>query len=780
MKDSPTIGLVGNPNCGKTTLFNAFTGARQQVGNWPGVTVERKSGTWRRGGREFLVVDLPGVYALGAVSESSIDERVARDYILSGDADLFVNIVDASNLERNLYLTAQLIEMRVPFVLALNMFDVARERRIRIDAEALARELGCPVVPLVAHRGEGVDALGEAIERALSEPPVPPIELGYHSDVEAAIAELLPHLAPMAAARSVNERWLAIKLLEGDIGAYALVGADIVHRATALQEAIAERAGEDADILVADSRYGFANSLIQTAVKRLGVVHQTLTDRIDRIVLHRLFGIPIFLVVMYALFLFTINVGSAFIDFFDQVAGTLLVDGGGALLGTLGAPEWIVVLLAGGVGGGIQTVATFVPIIACLYLFLSFLEDCGYMARAAFVMDRLMRAIGLPGKSFIPLIVGFGCNVPAIMATRTLENRRDRILTVMMAPFMSCGARLPVYALFAAAFFPQGGQNVVFALYLIGIAFAVLTGLTLRHTLLKGDASPFVMELPPYHLPTLKGIALRTWDRLKAFVIRAGRIIIVCVVALNTLGSIAADGSFGHENTERSLLAGISRAITPVFVPMGLSEDNWPATVGLFTGIFAKEAVVGTLDALYTSLAAADAGQTEGESGESEGFDLAAGLLAALATIPENLAQLADALTDPLGLGIASTSDPAEAAESQGVAVGTFGAMASRFDGQIGAFAYLLAVLLYLPCVSATAAIWRETGAMWTTFSILWTTGLAYGAAVVVYQIGTWQRDPGQALAWIAGVAVVFAGSITLMRQFGLRRPSGAAAVPAE
>ncbi|HRW61172.1 MAG TPA: ferrous iron transporter B, partial [Defluviicoccus sp.] len=343
MKDSPTIGLVGNPNCGKTTLFNAFTGARQQVGNWPGVTVERKSGTWRRGGREFLVVDLPGVYALGAVSESSIDERVARDYILSGDADLFVNIVDASNLERNLYLTAQLIEMRVPFVLALNMFDVARERRIRIDAEALARELGCPVVPLVAHRGEGVDALGEAIERALSEPPVPPIELGYHSDVEAAIAELLPHLASTAAARSVNERWLAIKLLEGDIGAYALVGADIVHRATALQDAIAERAGEDADILVADSRYGFANSLIQTAVKRLGVVHQTLTDRIDRIVLHRLFGIPIFLVVMYALFLFTINVGSAFIDFFDQVAGTLLVDGGGALLGGLGAPEWIIV-----------------------------------------------------------------------------------------------------------------------------------------------------------------------------------------------------------------------------------------------------------------------------------------------------------------------------------------------------------------------------------------------------------------------------------------------------
>ncbi|MFZ1414504.1 MAG: Fe(2+) transporter permease subunit FeoB [Defluviicoccus sp.] len=779
MKAGPTIGLVGNPNCGKTTLFNALTGARQQVGNWPGVTVERKSGIWRRGGREFQVVDLPGVYALGEVSESSLDERVARDYILAGEADIFVNIVDASNLERNLYLTAQLIEMRVPLVIALNMFDIARERRIRIDAEALARELGCPVVPLVAHRGEGLSALGEAIERALIERPVPPIELGYDGAVEAAIAELMPHLAPTAAARGVNGRWLAVKLLEGDTGAYALVTPEIVHRATALQEAIAERSGEDADILVADSRYGFANSLIQSAVTRLGVVRQTVTDRIDRIVLHRLFGIPIFLVVMYALFLFTINVGSAFIDFFDQVAGTLLVDGGGALLNALAAPEWLTVLVAGGIGGGIQTVATFVPIIACLYLFLSFLEDCGYMARAAFVMDRLMRTIGLPGKSFIPLIVGFGCNVPAIMATRTLENRRDRILTVMMAPFMSCGARLPVYALFAAAFFPQGGQNIVFALYLIGIAFAVLTGLTLRHTLLKGDASPFVMELPPYHLPTLKGIVLRTWDRLKSFVIRAGRIIIVCVVALNTLGSVATDGSFGHENTERSLLASIGRAITPAFAPMGLSKDNWPATVGLFTGIFAKEAVVGTLDALYTSLAAADAGRAD-EGSDDGGFDLGAGLLAALATIPANLAQLADALTDPLGLSIASTPDLAAAAETQGVAVGTFGAMASRFDGQIGAFAYLLAVLLYLPCVSAVAAIWRETGPMWTIFSILWTTGLAYGAAVIVYQVGTWQRDPGQALAWTAGVALVFAGTIIFMRQFGLHRPSGAAAVPAE
>jgi len=761
-----SICLVGNPNCGKTTLFNALTGARQQVGNWPGVTVERKTGVYRSGADDVTVVDLPGVYSLAVTSVSSLDERIARDFVLSGEAGVVVNIVDASNLERNLYLTTQLLEMRVPMVVALNMLDVARERRIRIDAGALAERLGCPVVPLVASRGEGVDRLRREIDACCAQRRVPSVELGYGSEVENAIVALEPLLDGHAGPGVPSTRWLAVKLLEGDEGAYALVPETLRAEADRIAAHVGAEAGEDCDILIADSRYGLANALIRESVVREGVVRRTLSDRIDRVVLHRAFGIPIFLAVMYLLFLFTINFGGAFIDVFDQVTGTLLVDGGGALLTGLGSPDWLTTIIAGGIGGGIQTVATFIPIIGCLYLFLSFLEDSGYMARAAFVMDRLMRAVGLPGKSFIPLIVGFGCNVPAIMATRTLEHRRDRIMTVMMAPFMSCGARLPVYALFAAAFFPEGGQNLVFALYLIGIAFAVGTGLLLKSTLLKGETAPFVMELPPYHMPTLTSVLLRTWDRLKTFVFRAGKVIVPVVVLLTVLGSLGTDGSFGNDNTDRSVLAEVAKVATPVLQPMGISEDNWPATVGMITGIFAKEAVVGTLNALYSALGEADAGAA---SEESDGFDLLAGLQAAFATIPANLADLADAVTDPLGLNIVGASDMASAAEAQEVDVATFGAMAARFDGQIGAFAYLLAVLLYMPCVAAIGAVYRETGRQWAIFASLWTTGLGYGAAVLAYQIGTFSRNPMSAGAWIVGVLAVFAAVLLAFRAAGER-----------
>ena len=771
-----TICLVGNPNCGKTTLFNALTGARQQVGNWPGVTVERKTGAYQGAGGAVTVVDLPGVYSLAVTSVSSLDERIAREFVLGGGADLVINILDASNLERNLYLTVQLLEMRVPLLVALNMLDVARDRRIRIDVAALAERLGCPVVPLVASRGEGIAHLRAEIDRVAGARRVPKVDLGYGAEIEHALAELEPLLVGAVVAPSADIQWLAIKLLEGDEGALAMVPANIREAAERIAERAGDRAGEDCDILIADSRYGFANALVRETMQREGVVRRTVSDRIDRVVLHRLAGIPIFLGVMYLLFLFTINFGSAFIDFFDQFAGTLLVDGTAEVLNGIGGPPWLTALLANGVGGGVQTVATFIPIIACLYLFLSALEDSGYMARAAFVMDRLMRSVGLPGKSFIPLIVGFGCNVPAIMATRTLENRRDRILTVMMAPFMSCGARLPVYALFAAAMFPTGGQNIVFALYLIGIGFAVMTGLVLKKTLLKGETAPFVMELPPYHLPTLRGILLRTWERLREFLYRAGRVIVAVVVVLSFFNSWGTDGSFGNQDTERSVLAAAGKAMTPALAPMGISQDNWPATVGMLTGIFAKETVVGTLNALYGSLAE-DAAT---EDGEAEAFDLWGGISAAFATIPANLADLADRALDPLGLDIVQTGDLQAAAEAQEVDVGTFGAMASRFDGQIGAFAYLLAVLLYMPCVSAVAAIYRETGPRWAVFASLWTTGLGYGAAVVVYQAGTFDRDPFGAAAWIGAILLLFTVTLVAFRVAGegdaARQPATAGA----
>jgi ferrous iron transport protein B len=476
-------------------------------------------------------------------------------------------------------------------------------------------------------------------------------------------------------------------------------------------------------------------------------------------------GIPIFLGVMYLMFMFTINVGGAFIDFFDLFVGALLVDGLSELLTEFGSPSWLTTLVANGIGGGVQVVATFIPIIGFLYLFLSFLEDSGYMARAAFVMDRFMRFIGLPGKSFVPLIVGFGCNVPAIMATRTLENQRDRILTILMNPFMSCGARLPVYALFAAVFFPVGGQNLVFGLYLLGIAVAVMTAFIMKNTLLKGDASPFIMELPPYHLPTLHGIGLRTWDRLKNFIFRAGKLIVPMVLVLTFLNSYGTDGSFNNENTEKSVLSEIGRGMTPIFHPMGIEADNWPATVGIFTGILAKEAVVGTLDALYTQLAMTDSQLNSPEPP----FDLWQAIGTAFATIPKNLATLTENILDPLGLNIGEMSDTTEVAEAQAVNVNTFGAMITRFDGQAGAFAYLLFILLYFPCAAATAAIYRETDLKWTIFIAGWTTGLAYLFATVFYQLATFTRHPLTSLAWTGSLLLLFSLVILLLYYYGQR-----------
>lgn len=795
MKTKYIIGVVGNPNCGKTTLFNALTGSKQRVGNWPGVTVERKVGRYTFNATEFELVDLPGTYSLEVSDDSvSVDEQIARDYVAAREADLVINIADASNLERNLYLTSQLLEMKVPMLVALNMIDVAAERGIEVDASILQQRLGCPVLPVVAATGKGVPELKQAILDAASAVQAPNVQFSYASPIERAVATLQPQIAATAASARVDVRWLAIRLLEGDSLARQIAGDAVDSTVAALQQETESALGDDIDICLADARYGFVSRVTDGAVKRKGEVARSISDKIDRIVLNRLLGIPIFLLAMHLMFMFTINIGGSFIDAFDIVSGAVFVDGLAELLGGIGSPEWLTVLLANGIGGGIQVVATFIPVVGFLFLFLSILEDSGYMARAAFVMDRFLRSIGLPGKSFVPMIVGFGCTVPAVMATRTLEHQRDRLITVAMAPFMSCGARLPVYALFAAAFFAAYGQNIVFLLYLIGIAVAVFTGLVLKNTLLRGEVTPFVMELPPYHMPTLKGILLRTWDRTKGFVIRAGRVIVPMVLVLNVLNSVGTDGSFGNEDSDKSVLSEVGRTITPLFTPFGLTEENWPASVGIFTGVLAKEAVVGTLDSLYGALgeeAAAAQEPTEPRSQanpkplswradmseeslpaavaeESDvSYDMLGDISEGLATIPANLTDAFGTWLDPLGLDIGDVTDQVAAAEAQEVELGTFGAMNERFGGTAGAFAYLLFVLLYFPCAAAIAAVRRETTARWTLFVGAWTTGLAYVVATVYYQVATFAQHPGSSSAWIAGMLGALALSIFAMRMYG-------------
>lgn len=753
------IGVVGNPNCGKSTLFNCLTGAKQQVGNWPGVTVDRKAGSYRFKESVVEVVDTPGIYSLAA---SSLDEKIARTFVLSGQADLIVNIVDASNIERNLYLTSQLLEMQVPLIVALNMMDMAAKRQLTIDVQGLAERLGCPVIPLTATKNKGVDELKEMIFRGVGTISPQVAKIVYPASVQEARQVLTADLEDACLANGLDPYWLSLKLLEGDSMGEEMAGPAIIAKAVVMQEKIEQLEDEEADIVIASARYGFVSWLTSDLVKKRGLVNATLSDRIDRIVLNRIFGIPIFLAAMYLMFMFTINLGGAFIDFFDQFAGTIFVDGFSEVLTALHTPEWLIAILAG-IGGGIQTMATFIPPIGFMFLFLSFLEDSGYMARAAFVMDRFMRFIGLPGKAFVPLLVGFGCNVPAIMATRTLENERDRTLTILMNPFMSCGARLPVYALFAAAFFPVGGQNIVFLLYLIGIGFAVLTGLILKNTLLKGEAVPFVMELPPYHMPMLRSVILRSYDRLKTFLFKAGKVLVPVIMILSFLNSLGTDGSFGNEDTEQSALASMSKVITPLLKPLGVTEENWPATVGIFTGIFAKEAVVGTLDALYTGIDK----QTSKDGASEDPFNFWGGIIGAFATIPENLLAVVDTFTDPLGISIGDISDASTAAEEQSVNITTFGSMINLFGSKSAAFAYMLFVLLYFPCSAAIAAVYRETNLAWTAFAGFWTSFLAYLASTLFYQTANFAAHPGYSMTIITIDLCAFASVILIMKTIG-------------
>lgn len=772
-----TICIVGNPNCGKTTLFNALTGSRQEVGNWPGVTVDKKTGRYAFEGEEVEIVDLPGIYSITPASASGEDERVARDYILSDEAQAVINIVDASNLERNLYLTAQLIEMRVPMLVVVNMLDIAQTHKLRIDLKALEHELGCPVLGVVASRGQGVKNLMRGIRDFLAKPVVPPMRIRYEAAIEKAAGDIARILDDMKGRRT---GWCAMELIEGAPNMEPLLPQGAMARVKPVLDDFQAAFQGEADIAVADARYRFVSGVCSRALVREGEASVTLTDKIDKVVLNRWLGLPIFLCVMYVMFLFTQNFGGAFIDFFDILFGGIFVDGFGELLTRLGSPEWLRVILADSIGGGIQTISTFIPPVFFLFFFLAILEDSGYMARAAFVMDRLMRALGLPGKAFVPLLVGFGCGVPAIMATRTMDRAVDRIVTIMMAPFMSCGARLPVYVLFATAFFPHSGQNLVFAIYIIGILFAIFTGFMVKRWILPGEAAAFVMEIPPYHIPTVKGVMMRTWDRLKAFVSRAGRVIVVVVAVLCFLNSWGTDGSFGNEDTDHSVLSEIGRTISPVLAPMGVTQENWPAAVGIFTGILAKEAVVGTMNSLYDAMArtqnekaaaadgaAAAAADAAGESDAGgEGWSLGAILSEAGQSVVDNLAGMASAFTDPLGVRVGDLSDTAAAAEEQGVAADSIAVMQKLFGSQLAAFAYLMMVLLYMPCVAAIAAVYREAGAAWTLFLAAWTTVLGYSAATIVYRVGTFAEDPAYAVTAIGISVALLAGLIAFMRNW--------------
>ncbi|MDK0862514.1 ferrous iron transport protein B [Clostridium perfringens] len=590
-----TIALAGNPNCGKTSLFNLLTKSRQHIGNWPGVTVEKKEGTLKFKGESYKVIDLPGTYSLGAYSE---DEIVARNYILNDKPDVVINVVDATNLERNLYLTTQLIEMGANVVIALNMIDQAETLNIEIDTNKLSKRLGVPIIKTSALKNKGIEELIETSIHAKKNEKL--ININYGEDIEMEIKNLSSLLETYKNKLEFPVNWTALKLLENDEyikdKIKQLNAPSIFTKLEESNKTIEKNVGFEADMSIVDKRYSFISSITEDVIKKPNEKQVTTTEKIDKIVTNKYLGIPIFALIMYCLYELTFIIGAGIQEWFGDLiakAGVIVSD----FIANMGAPELLVGFVNDGLFGGVGAVLSFLPLIMVMYFLLGLLEDSGYMARAAYVMDRLMRGLGLHGKTFVSMIVSVGCNVPGIMSTRTLENKKDRMIAILINPFISCGARMPIYAVFVEAFFPTHQGLVLFSLYVLGIIVALISGKIFSKTLFKGESSYFVMELPAYRMPSIKNVFLLMWEKAGAFFKKAGMIIFPMMIVLWALSILP----LGVEpNSEYSILGMIGSFVAPLFVLAGYG--TWQAGVSLITGILAKESVVATMGMVYAGI----------------------------------------------------------------------------------------------------------------------------------------------------------------------------------
>ena len=703
-RDKVTVALGGNPNSGKTTIFNALTGARQHVGNYPGVTVEKRTGKCRHGDLSVQVVDLPGTYSLTAYST---EERIARSFLIDEKPDVVIDVVDASNLERNLYLAVQLIELGVPLVLALNMSDVARRRGIEFDLELLETLLGVPIVPTVGHTGVGVDdLLDAALAVANGERSVEPRRVQYGEEIECRLGELVAAIEHTAIdLNGVPRRWAALKLLEGDeLVRGGVANADVLSTADVAAQRLEATLGDNPEALIAERRYGFISGACQEAVRSTVESRHSMSDQIDAIATNRVLGLPIFLGLMYAVFQLTFTLGGPPMEWIEAAFAWL----GTTVSGwwSAGSESLLRSLLVDGVIGGVGGVLVFLPNILLLFLAIAILEDSGYMARAAFLMDRLMHKIGLHGKSFIPMLIGFGCSVPAIMATRTLESRRDRLTTMLVVPLMSCGARLPIYALIIPAFFPSAWHApMLWLIYFIGISLAVVCAKLLRTTLFRGEAPPFVMELPPYRWPTFKSVLLHMWNRGGAYLKKAGTIILGISIVLWALqqwptlpaaqvqefaaqrAAITVDSDIPDETRlaaiehaeaeaalEASLMGRIGRGLEPVLRPCGF---DWKISTAMIGAFAAKEVFVSQLGIVYS------------------------------------LGQEQDEESTPLREKLQANYTPLQG------------------------FCIMLFCLVSAPCMATIAITKRESNSWgWALFQLGGLTVLAFAATTIVYQVG--------------------------------------------
>lgn len=734
-----TIALAGNPNCGKSTIFNALTGAHQHVGNWPGKTVEKKEGLVRVGELAFALIDLPGTYSLNAFSA---EEIVSRDFIMNDRPDAVVAVVDSANLERNLYLVTQLLEMGAPLILALNMADIAASRHIEIDQARLSRRLGgVPVISLVSHKAVGLDALKEALTHLNEQPATNPDLVKLSPLLEKEIAQIIPLVeADPTLNQRYPARWLAVKLLEADeqLLAEAAHNPALLTQIEAASTRIVDETEEDVEALIADSRYAFIRTLLKGTVARPQADFATPSDRIDRVMTHPVWGVPIFLAIMWVVFQFTANVSTPYLDWVDGIISGPITNWALALLGGIGlSGTWIEALLVDGMIAGVGGVLVFIPVLAFLYLAIAILEDTGYMARAAFVMDRFMQKLGLHGKSFLPMLVGFGCNVPAIYATRTLENDIDRKITAFLTTFMSCGARLPIYVIFGTAFFGSGSGTLVFAMYAIGIGIAVLTSLVFTRLVFRNKPLPlFVMELPPYRLPNAKNVFIPMWHRIRSFLRNAGTVILAASIfiwLLLAVPSPGAPGTFNDVEMENSLFGAVSKIMAPIFAPAGF--DNWGASGALVTGFVAKEAIISTMNQLYLDNLPEEAEEIAPPTFvEDMSFIATSFAEATVLTAQEFVNIIPRTLSLLPGVNVAHIHflpDQSDAADTSALE----DALRNAFT-PLAAVAFNVFVLLYVPCMATTAAMRQEFGSRWMFYQMGYTLAVAWLAATLVYQGG--------------------------------------------
>lgn len=739
-----TIALAGNPNCGKTTLFNALTGASQYVGNWPGVTVEKKEGRLK-GHRNIIIEDLPGIYSL---SPYTLEEVVSRNYLVTDHPSLILNLVDGSNLERNLYLTTQLCELGVPVIIALNMMDIVRKRGDRIDTEKLSRDLGCQVVEISALKGTGVRELVDAVVKtANAEDAQPPRAVHFPAPLEKAIGEIEGIITGKCLDQ--QKKWFAVKVFERDqkVADQLALTPDEQSRINGIIESMEREMDDDSESIITNERYNSIARITRDSVVKASAGSLTGSDRIDRIITNRWLGLPIFAVVMWAVYYISIQtVGAWGTDWAnDTFFGEWVPEWVGGLLESANCAPWLESLIQDGVIAGVGAVLGFLPQMAVLFLCLGILEDCGYMARVAFIMDRIFRKFGLSGKSFIPMLVSMGCGVPGIMATRTIENEKDRRMTIMTTTFIPCGAKTPIIALIAGAFFPENSW-VAPGAYFIGVGAIILSGLILKKTaMFAGDPSPFVMELPIYHIPAWKNVIIHAWDRCKAFVQKAGTVIFVSSALIWFLSSYNWKADSVEQND--SMLASIGNVTAPVFQPLGWGE--WKPTMATITGLIAKENVVGTFGVLYA----------DGSSGEEE---------AAGEPAPSAEAQEMSPAGQELQASLAAASDEsaaeAEEEEDEDAEIRETGdrlVQAGAFTF-LSAFSFMIFNLLCAPCFAAMGAIRREmNSAKWTFFAIGYMCALAYGLAFLIYQLGAWLYAEasfgiGQALAVLLLLGLVY------------------------